>query len=45
MVEWIVGAVIIGLGSIPIIAGIASALLQTSQNGEDRIRDMLWSGY
>lgn len=45
IVEWIVGAVIIGLGSIVIIAGIAQAILQVSQQGEERIRGVLWSGY
>jgi hypothetical protein len=45
IVEWLVGALIIGIGSLPIIAGITSALLQVSGEGEERIRDIIWTGY
>ncbi|MGB9804428.1 MAG: hypothetical protein ACPLRU_02450 [Desulfofundulus sp.] len=45
IVEWLVGALIIGIGSIPIIAGITNALLQVSGRGEERIRDIIWTGY
>ena len=45
MFEWLVGALIIGLGCVPIILGIANALLQKSGEGEERIRDIIWTGY
>lgn len=40
--EWLVAVLIIGIGSIPIIVGIANALSQVSEQGEDRIRDIIW---
>lgn len=43
--EWLIGAVIIGAGMIPVVLGIISALNLTTEAGEQRIRDMLWSGY
>lgn len=43
IVEWLVGAIIIGLGSIPIIVGIVNAVLEVSGQEENRIKNMVWS--
>lgn len=45
IVEWLVGALILGLGFLPVIAGIANALDQTASHAEDVIRDIVESGY
>ncbi|MGI9951284.1 hypothetical protein V3F56_02890 [Moorellaceae bacterium AZ2] len=45
IIEWLVGALILGLGFLPIIAGIANALEQTASHVEDAIRDIVESGY
>ncbi len=45
IVEWLVGAVIIGVGTIPIVLGIAEAINGVGSEGENTIRDMIWSGY
>ncbi|MCL4439645.1 MAG: hypothetical protein M1609_03335 [Firmicutes bacterium] len=42
IVQWLVAALIIGVGSIPIILGIAYAINQTTAAGEERIRSILW---
>lgn len=43
IVEWLVGAVIIGLGSIPVILGIAKAILDVTAQEDSRIRDVIWA--
>lgn len=43
IVEWLVGTLIIGVGSIPIILGIAHAILDKTEAGEEKIREMLWT--
>lgn len=44
-VEWLIGALIIGVGSIPIILGIAGAWEGKWEQVESRIRDITWTGY
>lgn len=44
-VEWLVGALIIGVGSIPIILGIVGAWNDTWEQTEARIKDIIWTGY
>lgn len=44
-VEWIVGAVILGLGMLPVLYGISNALNQSTQKNEETIRSIVESGY
>lgn len=43
LIEWLVGAFILGVGAIPIVLGIADAIIQKTSEGEDKIRTMIWS--
>lgn len=43
LIEWLVGAFILGAGAIPIVLGIADAIIQKTSEGEDKIRTMIWS--
>lgn len=45
IVEWLIGALIIGVGSIPIILGIAEAWNGKWEQVELKIRDITWTGY
>lgn len=45
IVEWLVGALIIGIGCIPIIVGLVQAVLGVAEEGEETIQNMIRSGY
>lgn len=45
VVEWLVGALVIALGSIPIIVGLVQAVLAAAGRGESAIRELVRSGY
>ncbi|MGB9858593.1 MAG: hypothetical protein ACPLQP_01510 [Moorellaceae bacterium] len=45
LVEWLVGALILGLGLLPVIAGLAGALDQTAGQAEEVIKSIIESGY
>lgn len=45
LVEWLVGALILGLGLLPVIAGLAGALDQTAGQAEEVIKSIVESGY
>ncbi|MBM7854936.1 hypothetical protein JOC37_001316 [Desulfohalotomaculum tongense] len=43
ILEWIIGAAIIGIGTIPIIIGIVHAVLYVTEQGEERILKAIWA--
>lgn len=43
LIEWLVGAFILGLGAIPIILGIAQAIIEKTEESESKIRAMIWA--
>lgn len=45
IVEWLIGALIIGVGSIPVILGLMESLNVVSQAGGETIKSMIQSGY